>query len=146
MGNYYNWNTAIASNNSSSLTSGNAPNSICPANWRLPRASGDYPEFATLFVHYNVIPDINSSSYVIGDNNASIGFNNIRSLPLYLARSGNLNGGSVSNKLSVGNYWYNMIKSGESNYVKFMEFGNGNVLASNANQRLNGKSIRCLAR
>ena len=40
-GNYYNWTAAIASNNSSSLTTQytNAPNSICPAGWRLPIAT-----------------------------------------------------------------------------------------------------------
>ena len=39
-GNYYNWTAAIASNNSSSLTTQytNAPNSICPKGWRLPIA------------------------------------------------------------------------------------------------------------
>ena len=62
IGNYYNWTAAIASNDSSSLTSdasgnisNNPQNSICPKGWRLPTTSnqsnttpGSTNEFARL--------------------------------------------------------------------------------------------------
>jgi uncharacterized protein (TIGR02145 family) len=44
---HYNWSAAIASNDSSVITSGVAPNSICPKNWHLPTGEAN-GEFALL--------------------------------------------------------------------------------------------------
>ena len=44
---YYSWYAATAGTGTSSLTSGNAPSSVCPAGWRLP-TGGSSGEFKTL--------------------------------------------------------------------------------------------------
>ena len=139
-GNYYNWTAAIASNDSASITSNNAPNSICPAGWRLPNTSAD--EFASLMVEYNVIPNISSTSYT------NSGFNNVRKAPLYFVRSGGIGANSIPASITQsGQYWSSKRTSGS--YARNLGF-NVNYLTPTGNTygitRNNGASLRCLTR
>ena len=100
-GNYYNWTAAIASNNSSNLTTQytNAPNSICPKGWRLPiatNASQSVYEFGELLYQQGITKTKTSASYT--EN----GFNDIRKAPLYLTRGGFINSSSIRNSGSYG--------------------------------------------
>lgn len=141
-GNYYNWTAAVAGN---VVNSGNAPDSICPAGWRLPKTSAN--EFAKLLVEYNVIPDISSTDYVT-ENNVKIGFNTIRNYPLYFVRSGRVGGGSLVLATSGGLYWSSTVDN--ANGAKNLYFNNSNVypanLYSDSYGRNYGRSVRCVAR
>lgn len=84
-GNYYNWNAAVASND----TSGNADadeqmsTSICPKGWRLPNMSSTTDsEVGLLLQAMAIVETSGSASYVEG------GFTAIRMNPLYFVRAG----------------------------------------------------------
>ena len=64
-GGYYTFYTATAGTGGTSLTSGNAPSSICPKGWRLP-TGGDSGEFQTLYTNYN------SSALMQGEPNFTL--------------------------------------------------------------------------
>ena len=143
-GNYYNWTAAIASNNSSSLTTqySNAPNSICPAGWRLPiatNANQSVYEFGELLYQQGIIATKTSTSY------AENGFNNVRKAPLWLSRSGNIGAGTLNDAATHGYYWSNTISNSEITY--YLDFTNSNVWSAyNIYYRRGGRSVRCLAR
>ena len=134
-GNYYNWTAAVAGN---VTNSGNAPDSICPAGWRLPRTSAD--EFANLLVAHNVIPNTSSTSYKAG------GFNTIRKYPMYFVRSGYVNGGTLSNAASNGYYWSSTVYN--ANNARYLYFYNSDVLPADYGNysRSLGWPVRCIAR
>lgn len=140
-GNYYNWTAAVANN---VTNSGNAPDSICPAGWRLPKTSEN--EFANLLVKYNVISDIASTSYITDSNNVKIGLNNIRNNPLYFVRSGEVNGGSLSNATSYGYYWSSTVHTAANARALYFYDSSVNSAYNNTYSRRNGRSLRCLAR
>ncbi len=50
-GNYYNWPAATAGTGTSAVTSGDAPSSICPKGWKLPKG-GDGGQFQSLYTAY----------------------------------------------------------------------------------------------
>ena len=144
-GNYYNWTAAIASNNSSSLTTqyANAPNSLCPAGWRLPiaiNANQSIYEFGELLYEQGIIATKTSTSY------AGNGLNNIRKSPLYLIRGGFIDGGSIKLSSSYGTLHARTTYDNSNSY--------GLVYTKNAIATYNkwdfsksfGKFIRCLAR
>ena len=140
-GNYYNFTAATASNDSSSATSGDAPNSICPAGWRLPKNSAN--EFANLLVEYNVISDISSTQY------ANNGLNIIRSNPLYFIRSGDVRGSKVVSAAKTEGLYRSSTSSGA--YLAYSLRIQTTVVYPALNSlyelgRNSGQSLRCLAR
>lgn len=140
-GNYYNFTAATASNDSSSATSGDAPNSICPAGWRLPKNSAN--EFANLLVEYNVISDISSTQY------ANNGLNVIRSSPLYFIRSGDVRDGKISSSAKTQGLYRSSTSSGA--YLAYSLHIQTTVVHPARNNlyaigRGSGQSLRCLAR
>ena len=142
-GNYYNWTAAIASNNSSSLTTQytNAPNSICPAGWRLPiatNANQSIYEFGELLYKQGIIATNASSSYAVN------GFNNIRRTPLWFVR-GNWIGAGVLQTSSAGYYRSGTTYSTGVAYT--MRFDQSSIRSdNNGNSKSIGISIRCLSR
>ncbi|MBR0467487.1 hypothetical protein IJJ53_01060 [Candidatus Saccharibacteria bacterium] len=127
-GNYYNWTTAIASNNSSTITSGLARNSICPKGWRLPIISNysnnDFINLNQLYTDVTLDPlFFKKSGYVLTQ------LNSIYSLGLYLSANyypgaDGIFGASITNKNFITNtIWVN-------------DYGG----------KKGGDSIRCIAR
>ena len=138
LGNYYNWPSIVASNNTSSLSANDkdASNSICPKGWRLPvHSSLDYKKLLT-------------SQGVINDMGAytSDGLNIIRIDPLYFVRSGHL----YSSKLIIGRgsggqYW--TATYGNNVSVSALDFRPNAIYIDNENiSRSESASARCLAR
>ena len=139
-GNYYNWTAAVAGN---VVNYGNAPDSICPAGWRLPKTSAN--KFANLLVEYNVIPDISSTDYVT-ENNVKIGLNNIRNYPLYFVRSGDVSNGTLSSAASDGHYWSSTVR--DATRAQYLSLTNSAVVSAvnTNNYKSLGRSVRCMAR
>ena len=152
-GNYYNYTAAIASNDSSSLTANytQAPNSICPAGWRLPTgltaASGtdSYSDYNYLLVENHV-----ATSYVGAGTNAVYttdsynGFNLIRSTPLYFVRSGYVRDGSLFISGAYGHGWSSTVRSGTIGYG--LDVDSTNVQPAGNHHRYDGFPVRCIAR
>ena len=151
-GNYYNWTAAIASNNSSSLTTqyANAPNSICPAGWRLPIANSNNQtvfEFGDLLYTYYGITQakFNTSNIVISPvSYTSNGFVNIRKSPLWFVRTGYIYSGTLNNAMAHGHYWASTVVDNNSIYNLY--FANSGVWPSLKSEKQYGWSVRCLAR
>ena len=144
VGNYYNWSAAVASNDTSSMTTryDNAPDSICPAGWHLPIArdaddTAASREWNALLVAESVMTNPTGSGY------ATNGFNIIRESPLRLTRSGYIFIDSLTFASSNGYYWTSTINSGVSAYC--LNFGNNTVAPSNNTSRDFGYSVRCVA-
>lgn len=130
LGNYYNWTAAIASNDSSSLTTStydnitnNPKNSICPKGWRLPTisnqsqtATGSTNEFMRLASLY---PSITNS-------------------PLFFFKAGFITASSQLNT-NYGLYWSSTI-SGTNGAYTLQNTGNA------ANDKMYGSTVRCLAK
>ena len=138
-GNFYNWTAAVASNNSTSASSDNAANSICPKNWRLPNY--DDKELDNLFIIYNVITAIGSNTYSNG------GFGKLVDAPLYFIRAGGIgSGGSPAfNVGSVGYSWYSA-SSTNAAYTYTLRFKENEIKTDHINTKADGLTIRCLAR
>lgn len=145
-GNYYNWSSSIASNDSSSFSDStledvakNPQNSICPKRWRLPTISnqsaeeeGTTNEFARLNQLYN---------------NGSLDTDEgLLSAPLYLVRAGYIRFGLHSLDIS-GNYWSDTVNDADTAF--FLGFHSSTVIPSGSdtyNYKSYGRSIRCVAR
>ena len=148
LGNYYNWTAAIASNNSSSLTqntlsdiSKNPKNSICPKGWRLPTISnqseiisGSTNEFARLNYIYN--------------SNSSTTDSGLITSPLYFVKSGNVYVGNLGQFGIRGSYWSSTPGGVDAGQIKsyFLEFESSKVQTAGSYYRVNGRSVRCVAR
>lgn len=146
VGNYYNWSAAVASNNTNTteLTTmyNNAPDSICPAGWRLPTGrdranTAASREGNALLAAEGIMTDNPGNSY------ATNGSNNIRVTPLWLARSGNINGGSIMSTGSFGSYWSSTVINNNYAYAS-LYFNSGSVYPTTNSSRNFGYSIRCL--
>ena len=143
-GNYYNWPAVIASNNSSSYTSGVAANSICPAGWRLPNTAsmeGGY-EFSKLLYKYGVTTDDqNTSGYASG------GFNKIIASPLYFVRGGYVSPYNSSSLVQSGYssyYWSSPAR--DRLYARIFYFHSGDIRFGSEQYKSIGLSLRCLAK
>ncbi len=138
LGNYYNWPAAIATNNGNGFN-GIAPNSICPAGWRLTGPS----DYGNLFVAHNIMAS--ASDYVTTEN----GFIMMRDDPLYFIRNGEIDS---TNKVlryigHEGYYWLN--EGGAPSSAGLMSFGGTASIYPHQiirYRRGNGYAIRCLAR
>lgn len=127
-GSYYNWSASVASNNTSSYTTNNtdAGNSVCPKGWRLPKKSAN---------EYQSLVD----AYGITASNAL----NLRNAPLYFVRSGLVNGGSLSNAASGGDYWSSTVYGASNAY--FLHFRSGALFPAYNDGRYLGFPVRCVA-
>ena len=125
-GNYYNWSAVVASNDTTEISSGDASNSICSKNWRLPSsAMSDFSNLATAY-------DINAYNSL-----------NLRNAPIYLTRTGYYVG-SLYNPGVWGTYWNST--SYESGGAGKLIFVNNSLLPVYPGNRYEGMPIRCLAR
>ena len=147
-GNNYNWTAAIASNDSSSITSStvnnvanNPRNSICPKGWRLPTIANNTTSPGTEAGSVNEFRRLN----VLYNNDATKTAAGLMSAPLYMARSGSVSGsGTINNSGSLARYWSSTVVSGTSAYN--LLFSASNVVTEYRTNRYSGFSVRCLAR
>lgn len=148
VGNLYTWTQAIASNDSSALTtntasdvSNNPQNSICPKGWRLPTVStqdatkaGSTNEFARLNYIYN------GGLTGTGDQGRDKG---LFTAPLYFTRAGYVNSDALNSPGSSANYWSSTVYSGTG--ARGLYFYSTNVYPEYNGNRYYGFSVRCVA-
>ena len=154
VGNYYNWSAAIASDNSSSLTtdtsnniSNNPQNSICPRGWRLPTISSQANDAV------NSTNEFGRLNYLYNENRTNSDLILI-GVPLWFVRSGYFGYGGVFNDSgSRGDYWSSTPKSYSSPFSSSyaMALSKQGVSPNAATSgyyygRFVGSSVRCLAR
>ncbi len=148
-GYYYNWSSAVASNDTSALVTfrEQASDSICPAGWTLPsggytQAEG-YTDFATLIYQNSVANTIVVSGSPV--QYATDGFNKLRSMPLWIVRAGSQ--ATPSTRGSEAIYWTNLVSNGGT--TKAISLGLTDSVISPNNQsavRNVGFPVRCVAR
>ncbi|MBQ3353043.1 hypothetical protein IJG89_01680 [Candidatus Saccharibacteria bacterium] len=160
VGNYYNWSAAVASNDTSTITANytTAPDSICPAGWRLPTGKtsntstdlGYYGEINYTWVSEGLAKDYvtgTGTATYIPDNNT--GWVNIRNNPMYMVAAGYKNGTSAPTQLDTyGRYWTNTAYSNSVAYAPYF-YSSGlypTYYNSSNSPRGRGFSIRCVAR
>lgn len=152
-GNYYNWSAAVASNDTSSIIEqfSNAEGSICPAGWRLPvdRNVDSWTEGNELDAMVSSYKDIVGEAQIGGGGTYMYrsylenGFSKIRTVPLWLVRTGNISYGWLSSIGYSGGYWSSTADG--SDYAYQLSFFSGNVSPANSPSRYLGQSIRCVA-
>lgn len=121
-GNYYNWPAVIASNDAGSFTTPQiAPNSICPAGWRMP----DKNSFDNLIIPYPAPKQAPNYYILAGDVNRVL-----KDLGIY----GYYNTSESTNSSA---YTYKMV---------IFSWMNSPVISNGYLSRVVGMSIRCLAR
>ncbi len=146
-GNYYNWTAAIASNNSTdiSTTGAIAANSICPKGWRLPSTSQTNNinnEFGIMLYKAGITVNLSAGGESVGYKDS--GFNKLRSNPYYFVRSGYIYNGSLGDPTVLGRYWSSTVSSGANAYD--LSFNNTDIYLTRNYGRYNGRSVRCVAR
>ena len=137
VGNYYNW-VAISGHEADSVYNySNPPDSICPANWRLPiiydldatpYATGEFQELITLY----------------GNNRDDD--QDLTASPLYFVRGGAISSGDswLWYPGSYGYYWSRAVNGDGEAYTLY--FDSGSVNPSQDTNADMGLSARCLAR
>lgn len=147
-GNYYNFTSAIAMNDSSVYNTNfqTVPQSICPKGWRLPTGMtgpSTAGEFAKL-LYANNITDTLATQINQNLNYTTNGFTNLRTNPLYLLRSGNVYSGSLRLPGYLGYYTSSSVFSSFSHY--YLGFGPGGLGPTYYSYRSSGFSVRCVVR
>ena len=133
LGNYYNWNAAIATSDSSSFVEYiDAEQSICPAGWTM--------------------PNIASFSKILRELNLTSGINgNVHSAPVYFIYGGNMGGDGGNNWVGrIGRYWSSTPTFTNINASALQILSNVSTIEIPGNDsglhRGNGIFVRCLAR
>ncbi len=123
IGNYYNWTAAVASNDTSDITSGSMLNSICPSSWKMPSTT-------------------NFQSLIQKENLTSGPNGNIQLAPVYFVYSGLINS-------YVGNYGYvwanSAINTAQSYHLRFT-YTAETLHPNNWGNRHSSYIVRCLTR
>ena len=122
-GGYYTFYTATAGTGGTSLTSGNAPSSICPKGWRLP-TGGDSGEFQTLYNNYN------SVALMMNVPNFTL--------------PGSVFDGSVDYQGSFGSFWSSTVSNALYAYRLSLDSSDVNPAPLDDNKDV-GYSVRCVA-
>ncbi|MBR3132319.1 hypothetical protein IKG33_02845 [Candidatus Saccharibacteria bacterium] len=130
-GNYYTYRAATAGFPGSLSMEYPSANSICPAGWKLPSIS----QYASLLYSSDVIT--NTVDYAYTSN----GFIKMRNNPLYLVRSGRMNGKKLS-QLASGGYYF----PAASNWLIFDSSGISFVKNFIPEALTMPHSVRCVAR
>ena len=153
VGNYYNWPAAIADNDASEYTDNSnytvAPNSVCPAGWRLPNGltqSGGttvMSEFNALLLAGGITTgtDLSGSTDTIYTPNGSMLIN---TNPYYFVRSGYVRGSTLYSFTGYAGYWSSTAVSASQAYSLY--FHSGGVWPAYRYYRNLGRSLRCVAR
>ncbi|MBR3052221.1 hypothetical protein IKG60_01190 [Candidatus Saccharibacteria bacterium] len=151
IGNYYNWTAAIASNDSTAISSryATASNSICPKGWHLPTGpDGTNGSEFQLLLQAAHIANSGTSDPGTGDP-INIGFtdgglNKIESSPYFFARMGDISGATLRSFTGGGYYWSGSAVSSSSAFSLY--YGLDTLYPAGQYNRYHGWSLRCLAR
>ena len=143
VGNYYNWTAAIASNDSNvnevntiNDLSNSPQNSVCPANWRLPRVAAvtngepGNNDFYNIAYYYGNVT--NSDSAIIAK-------------PLWFVRGGYFLYGTVGSSGGSGYYWSSTGKSWSYSYSFYFSKTSFSPIMGDYGKD-DGMSIRCIVR
>lgn len=139
-GNYYTWAAATAGtgNRVSDSSASEAPGSICPRGWKLPKSGNSNNENGSF---YDLL-----SQYSLTDRTTSGKFD-ITASPLYFVRSGSImSSNALLSAASYGHYWSGQSGgTGTSNYAHSLQFYSSKVDPSLNYWRDFGYSVRCVA-
>ncbi len=124
---YYNYYTTTAGWGTRSVTSGTAPQDICPKGWRLPTGGSD-GEYQTLYNNYN------SYSLMTDANGPRFSVN------------GFISNGRTSSYNALSYYWSSTIKDEYSTYALRMSRSNSTVDPTFDVGKWSGMHIRCIAK
>lgn len=133
-GYYYSWPAATAGSGNDVSSSGDAADSICPANWRLPLSGGPNDETGSF---YNLLNQYGLTSSTTSSNN------NIAASPLYFVRSGYATAPGLLSAGDTGYYWSSRAYSSRDAYT--LLFRSSSVYPSTDSYRYSGRSVRCVA-
>ena len=154
IGNFYNYYAATAlgatsggsqvpvSNNSYTV----APNSVCPAGWKLPTGyaeDGTNSDLDYLLYHNGITSTYGTQG--TGNEYTENGFNNMRVEPLWVVRAGAIAAAGVYNHYRNVYYWSNTIINNSRAQLGVVGSPSGITFGSSAN-RYSGYAVRCVAR
>ena len=152
-GNYYTWPAAKANTDYlANITDSNAANtSICPKGWKLPQggnkaneSTNDFWALAVTGLNNPNPANYSSSTNPYYDGSAEAGpvGRKLRAFPNNFVYSGYVNGSSVNNRGSDGNYW----SATASSYNNAYYFRSTYVYPGTINiDKYYGRSVRCVA-
>ena len=120
-GGYYNFQFAVA-DSQDGLTTGNAPEDICPKGWRLP-TGGNSGELGALYGHYGV------DALITGE-------------PAFTL-SGGFYSGELLYRGETGEYWSSTINSADTAFSLSL---NNSSATMSADSMSVGKAVRCIAK
>ena len=138
LGNYYNWTAAVAMNDSNIYTQQyqDINQSICPANWTLPKGGEDDSNgsFAHLISQY-------------GWNSSSDNMSNptIWESPIKISLGSNWTGSNIVSIGGAGIYWSSTLSTGPYANILYA-FTSWTVYVDVLNSCDRGLSVRCVAR
>ena len=130
VGNYYSWSAAVASSDISGYNSGNAANSLCPANWNLP-VNGMYGTLNTLY-----------NNGLEGDQTGGNADKNLLAAPLYFVRAGGVWSSTLRYAGTLGVYWSSTVYS--SSFAHHLYFHSSGVWTAGKLNGYDGWSLRCV--
>ncbi|MBQ3271015.1 hypothetical protein IJH10_00205 [Candidatus Saccharibacteria bacterium] len=148
---YYNWYTATAGTGTWSITTAGtqATDSVCPAGWQLPRYSAvngtstTAPNKSWMYL----IRDIYQVISTQGDQGTGSTANaRLHAFPFSLPYSGNVywQSGGTEGQGARGRFWSAGATS--QTYARSLRFDGTNVWPEGSNGRLDGFSVRCVAK
>lgn len=147
VGNYYNRYAAVAANTSSDISGEAAPNSICPAGWKLPDLR-DYDNIYDLDTEHlwfqsGLITKLSGGSFAAETWKTSDSYVRIQIHPLYLVPAGEITNATspiVSYAGTEGHYWSSL-----NTVVEYKYDASNPYPAYSVNAGI-GMSVRCVAR
>ena len=136
-GNYYSWEAATAGTGHSYTSSDSqAPDSICPAGWRLPLSR--YSNNTVSGSFYNFLNQYGFTS------STGSGANSITRAPLFFVRSGYVISTNRLDDAGYGGYYWSSVASSSSGAYS-LYFLSSTVVPSGSISRYVGHSVRCVA-
>lgn len=163
IGNYYNWTAAIAENSSDTTflkqRYNNAPNSICPAGWRLPAGLKGESQTAEDASDYNKLLYYSGIVTSFGGTNTSVRFTSdtarlqYKQAPLFFTEGGHIHRSGYNGSVSVPNFGdgvYHVSTIYNNSFAYLFNFNQASIGLQidmyNYSDRSFGASVRCLAR
>ena len=151
VGHYYNWYAATAESGSFSSTK-TYDASICPAGWRLPVNGGSATNYSwnkLIQGTYHVI-SYEGNQYVDPNADQKVASytqsTDMHKLPLSIPFTGNYywQGGNLNYRGTNGYFWSSTVY--DATYARHLNFNSTYVGPQNGSNKVNGFTVRCVAR